>query len=601
MSQAASNTAVTGEHSHRKIWETDTEVDMAPRRGTPHILAVARGDEPADLLLTGGLVFSPGTREWLREDLAICDGVIAGWGRREAREVVDVDGAALTPGFIDAHMHLESTKLWVDEFVRAVLPRGTTAVAADPHELANVFGVRGVAALAAAAAGLPFTFGICASSCVPASPFESPGAQVHAADVRELLIEHGAIGVAEVMNFPGVVAGDADLLAKIAAAGERRVDGHAPGLSGAALDAYLAAGVESDHECTMLEEAEEKRRKGMWIFIRQGSASRNLADLIPTVLRHGTERITLCSDDREPDTILADGHVNDCVRLAVACGVRVEDALVLATSNPAQYHNFHHLGWLAPGYQADVLCFDSLDQIEPALVYQAGRLVAAHGLAVPGAVPDSPAPAWMTGSVHFDRVPTAADFALTPPAGGQARVIGISQDTLTTRHLVMDVTDPAAGVATIAVAERHLRTGRIGLGYVQGFGLSRGAIASTVAHDAHNCMVVGTQGPDGAAEMAVAVARLAEIGGGQVAVLGGRVIAEVPLPIAGLMSDQPAAAVASAVEHLERIAAAELSVTIGAPFMHLSFLGLSVIPELRITDLGLVDVDKFALTALSPG
>src|SRR5215469_13154851 len=363
---------------------------MPPRRGTPHLLAVARGDEPADLLLTGGKIFVPGTREWLREDLAIADGMIAGWGPREAREVVDVSGAALTPGFIDAHMHLESTSLWVDEFVRAVLPSGTTAVAADPHELANVFGVRGVAALADAASFLPFTFGICASSCVPASPFESPGAEVHAAEVRELLLEYGAIGVAEVMNYPGVVAGDAELLAKIAAAGDRRVDGHAPGLSGPSLDAYLAAGIESDHECTMLAEAEEKRRKGMWIFVRQGSASKNVADLIPTVLRHGTERIALCSDDREPDTILSDGHVNDCVRLAVACGVPVEDALVLATANPAQYHNFDHLGWLAPGYQADVLCFDSLDRMEPASVYQAGRLVAAGGQIVPGAVPDSP-------------------------------------------------------------------------------------------------------------------------------------------------------------------------------------------------------------------
>ena len=202
-----------------------------------------------------------------------------------------------------------------------------------------MFGVRGVAALAQAAAGLPFTFGICASSCVPASPFESPGAEVHAAELSELLTVHGALGVAEVMNFPGVVAGDAELLAKIAAAGDRRVDGHAPGLSGPALDAYLAAGVESDHECTLLAEAEEKRRKGMWIFVRQGSASKNVVDLIPTVLRHGTERIALCSDDREPDTIINDGHVNDCVRLAVSCGVRVEDALVLATSNPAQYHN----------------------------------------------------------------------------------------------------------------------------------------------------------------------------------------------------------------------------------------------------------------------
>lgn len=574
---------------------------MPPRRGTSRVLAVARGDEPADLLLTGGRVFVPGTREWISTDLAVADGVIAGWGPRVAKDTVDVAGAALTPGFIDAHMHLESTKLWVDEFVRAVLPHGTTAVAADPHELANVFGVRGVAALADAAAGLPFTFGICASSCVPASPFESPGAEVHPAELRQLLAQQGALGVAEVMNYPGVVAGDEELLAKIAAAGERRVDGHAPGLSGPALDAYLAAGIESDHECTMLDEAAEKRRKGMWIFIRQGSASRNLADLIPTVLSHGTERIALCSDDREPDTIISEGHVDDCVRLAVSLGVPVEDALVLATSNPAQYHQLDHLGWLAPGYQADILCFDSLERLRPARVYQAGRLVAENGKVLPGAVPTAPAPDWMRGSVHLAGLPGPEAFQLEPPPGGLARVIGVDQDTLTTRHLILDVTDPAAAVARIAVAERHRQTGRIGLGYVHGFGLTRGAIASTVAHDAHNCMIVGAAGPSGPAEMAVAIARLAELGGGQVAVLDGRVIAEVELPIGGLMSDQPAVSVAASVEVLERAVADALGVSIGAPFMQLSFLGLSVIPQLRITDLGLVDVEKFELTGVAPG
>src|SRR3984957_20029319 len=260
---------------------------MARAPSSPHVLAVARGDEPADLLLRRGRVLSPSTREWVTTDLAIADGVVAGWGPREAIDVIDLDGAAVTAGLVDAHMHLESSKLWVDEFVRTVLPLGTTAVAADPHEVANVFGIPGVAALIAAARRLPFTFGVCASSCVPASPFESPGAELFAADVATLLEEHSALGVAEVMNFPGVIAGDPEMLARIATAGSRRVDGHAPGLSGAQLDAYLAAGIESDHECTELEEAEEKRRKGMWIFIRQGSASQNLRDLIPTVLAHG--------------------------------------------------------------------------------------------------------------------------------------------------------------------------------------------------------------------------------------------------------------------------------------------------------------------------
>ncbi|MGO8875054.1 MAG: adenine deaminase [Acidimicrobiales bacterium] len=562
---------------------------------------MARGDAPADLLLRGGRVFVPTTREWIVTDLAVYGGVIAGWGPREALEVVDVTGCSLTPAFIDAHMHLESTKLWVDEFVRTVLPHGTTAVAADPHEIANVFGVPGVVALAEAAAGLPFTFGICASSCVPASHFESPAAELGPTDLASLLDEHGAIGLAEVMNFPGVVNGDPEMLAKIATAGNRRVDGHAPGLSGRQLDAYLAAGVESDHECTELEEAEEKRRKAMWIFIREGSASRNLKALIPTVVRHGTDRVALCTDDREPDTILRSGHMNDCVRLAVSCGVGLEDALVLATSNPADYHHFDHLGNLAPGYQADVLCFEDFAHFEPARVFHSGRLVAVDGLVVPGTVPARPAPAFMRTSIHLDPPPTASDLDRLPPDGGRARVIGVEENSLTTRQLVLDVTDPAAGVARIGVVERHHQTGRIGLGYVHGFGLTRGAIASTVAHDAHNCMVVGAIDATGPADMAAAVARLAEIGGGQVAVLNGEVLAEVALPIGGLMSDRDAASVAAEVGRLAATASNALHIRIKAPFMQLSFLGLSVLPELRITDRGMVDVMTFSLVDVAAG
>ncbi|MGO9559609.1 MAG: adenine deaminase [Acidimicrobiales bacterium] len=568
---------------------------MARPRGNAELLAVARGDRPADLLLTGGRVFLPGTREWLETELAVYRGSIVGFGPREAIEVVDVSGCSLTPGFIDSHMHLESTKLWVDEFVRVVLAHGTTAVAADPHEIANVFGVRGVAALAAAAAKLPFLFGISASSCVPASHFESPGFELGPIEVASLFEQCGAIGLAEVMNFPGVVSGDPETLAKIADAGNRPVDGHAPGLTGRDLDAYLAAGIESDHECTTLEEAEERRRKGMWVFIREGSASRNLAALVPTVLLHGTERVTLCTDDRETDTVLSEGHVNDCVRLAVAAGVSVEDALVLVTSNPAAYHGFNHLGWLAPGYQADICCFEDLPSFEPSRVWQAGRLVARDGKILPGAVPDQPAPDFMRASVHLHEPPPASALDRPVPPGGRARVIGIEARSLTTEDLVLDVSAPGSGVARIGVVERHRETGRIGLGYVRGFGLEVGAIGSTVAHDAHNCMVVGAIGPEGPSDMAAAVARLAELGGGQVAVLGGKVLAEVPLPIGGLMSDLRADEIASQVANLATVAREALGVTIDAPFMQLSFLGLSVIPALRITDKGLVDVNSFSL------
>jgi adenine deaminase len=532
-------------------------------------------------------------------DLAIADGVVAGWGPRDALAEIALEGAAVTSGFVDAHMHLESTKLWIDEFVRTVLPLGTTAVAADPHEVANVLGIPGVAALVAAARHLPFTFGVCASSCVPASPFESPGAELFAADVATLLDEYSAIGVAEVMNFPGVIAADPEMLARIATAGRRRVDGHAPGLRGALLDAYLAAGVESDHECTELEEAEEKRRKGMWVFIRQGSASQNLRDLIPMVLAHGTDHVALCSDDREPDTLLEEGHLDDCLRLAVGAGVSEVDALIMATLNPAEYHGFTELGSLGPGFQADILCFDTLSGFRPSRVFQRGRLVAQDGVVLPGAVASHPAPEFMRRSVHLHTPPPAEAFEYGVRPGVRVRTIGIRDGSLTTSSLVSDPSDPNAAVARLAVVERHRETGRIGLGWVRGFGLTRGALASTVGHDAHNCMAVGSASVHGPVAMAAAVARLARIGGGQVAVDdAGRVLAELPLPIGGLMSDQPARVVAEGLHRLVE-AARSLGTTIHAPFMHMSFLGLSVLPELRLTDKGLVDVEKFELVPVA--
>jgi adenine deaminase len=569
---------------------------MARPPASSRVLAVARGDEPADLLITGGRVFADATREWIDTSLAIADGVIAGWGEREAAEVVDVSGAALTPGFVDAHMHLESTKLWIDEFVATVLPVGTTAVAADPHELANVLGVPGILALIEAARPLPFTFAVYASSCVPASPFESAGAELGAADIAELIDRHGALGVAEVMNFPGVIGGDDEMLARIAAAGGRRVDGHSPGVTGRALDAYIAAGVESDHESTRLAEAQEKRRKGMWVFLRQGSASQNLVALAPTVVAHGTDLAAFCTDDREPDTLRRLGHVNDCARLAVSSGISETDAILLASTNPARYHALDHLGSLGPGHQADLLAFGTLATWAPDRVWRAGRLVAADGEIVPGAVPAAPPPALLRDTVHVGTLPDADALVLPARFGSQVRAVGVESHSLTTSHRVLEV-ESDADLAHAAVVERHRATGRIGRGFVTGFGLARGAIASTVAHDAHNIVVVGASGED----MATAVARLAEIGGGQVAVLDGQLLAEVPLPLAGLMSDRPAAEVCDQIAVLGTAAAERLGVTVEEPFMQLSFIALSVIPELRLTDGGLVDVNRFAYVPVQVG
>jgi adenine deaminase len=563
-----------------------------------HALAAARGDVPADILLKGGRVLSPATREWVTTDLAIADGVVVGWGERDAHEVINVDGASLVAGFVDAHMHLESSKLWVDEYVKAVLPNGTTAVAADPHEIANVAGLEGIRALVDAAEKMPFTFGVAASSCVPASPFESAGAAFSAADVKTIIDELGAIGVAEVMNYPAVINGDPMFRDIIASAGWRKVDGHAPGLRGRALDAYLSAGIESDHECFALDEAHEKRQKGMWVFLRQGSVCQDLLELLPTVLSHGPMCTAFCSDDREPDLLRDEGHINHCLRLAVEGGLNEIDALIVASFLPAMYHNFFHLGQLGPGYQADVAVFDTLQGFKPALVLQRGKVVARNGVIEPGAVPVLEAPQSLYNRVRLHHVPTEAELTIEEPANGKARVIGVTSKTVRTKSLILDVSDEANDIARIAVVERHKATGRIGLAYVSGYGIQRGAIASTVAHDAHNIMVVGARDASGPGDMSVAIARVAEMGGGQVVVVDGKVVAEVALPIAGLMSPKPLLEVAAEIDRVVE-AARELGITLDAPFMALSFLGLSVIPDLRITDLGLIDVNEFAVVPVS--
>ena len=561
-------------------------------------IAVARGDEPADLVLSGGRVLSVFTGELLEADVAICGAYVAGVGSGyEGRERVDVSDMILLPGFIDGHMHLESTKLTVDQFARATLPWGTTTVVLDPHEIANVFGLDGVRAMLDSAHDVPLDVYVMVSSCVPASPFESNGATVTAEDIARFLAEEpNAIGLAEMMDFPGVVAGSDDAVAKLLAAAGRHVDGHAPGLSGRPLNAYLAAGVRSDHECTTYEEALEKRRLGMWIMIREGSAARNLEALLPLVLEHGPTNCLLCTDDREPHHLLDEGHINDVVRKAVALGCPAADAVVMGTLNAARYHRLHEHGAVAPGYLADIVAVPDLISFRPAKVWKRGRLVAQDGSA--GDIPRPTPPDWMRGSVHLLEL-SANDFAVA--ASGRVRVIGVEPHTIVTRSLVdeprrregLALADPERDLAKLAVIERHRRTGRIGLGFVRGFGLRRGALASSQAHDAHNLVVIGVDDD----EMAAAANRLREIGGGQVAVLNGAVVGEVPCPIGGLLSDLRAEEVAERVRSMEK-ATEELGVTLPSPFMTMSFLALSVVPELKLTDRGLVDVGRFELVPL---
>jgi adenine deaminase len=554
-------------------------------------LAVARGDEPADLVVRGGRVFSVFTREWLETDVAVVDGHVAGLGDYEGSEELDAADRYVVPGFVDAHMHLETTKLLVDEFAQLVLPLGTTTVVVDPHEIANVLGTDGVHWLLDVCGDLPLDVYFMASSCVPASSFESPRRPFSPGDLEGLLRRRRVIGLAEMMNFPGVISGDQHELAKLALPGARHVDGHAPGVVGKALNAYAAAGIYSDHEAFTIEEGRERLRAGMWLLIREASAARNLQALIPLASEFGPARIAFCTDDREPEHIADDGHINTMVRDAVAAGIPPEDALTMATLNPATWHGLDHLGAIAPGYQADLLLLPDLKSFVPETVLKRGSEV--------GKIERVEVPEWVKHTVRIRHV-AASDFAI-PWDGGKARVIGVIPDQIVTEGLVEEptvvdgqaVASSTRDLAKIAVVERHLGTGRHAVGLVRGFGLRSGALASTFSHDAHNIVVVGMDDQD----MARAIGRLTEIGGGVVVVEDRGVRAELALPIAGIISDAPLAKVVEASRGCID-AAAKLGCTLPSPFQTMAFLALSVIPSLKITDHGLVDVDRFELVPL---
>jgi len=559
--------------------------------GLQRRLAVARGDERADLVVRGGKVLSVFTREWLDADVAIADGVIAGIGSYEGEASLDASGSYVVPGFIDAHLHLETPKLMVDEFARLVLPMGTTTVVADPHEIANVLGVDGVHWLLDATSGLQLDVYFMASSCVPASPFESPRRPLGPGDLESLMRRRRVLGLAEMMNFPGVISGAASEIEKLGLEGAAHVDGHAPGVLGADLQAYVAAGIRSDHEALTVEEGRERLRAGMWLLIREASMARNLLALLPLVEEYGPWHIAFCTDDRDPDDIADSGHINGMVREAVAAGIAPEDAVLMASYHPAVWHGLSRHGALAPGYVADLLVLPDLVSFQPTTVLKRGR-----------PIEDTPRveiPEWVRQSVRVAPI-SPTDFAI-PWSGGTARAIGLIEDQVVTESLEREpvvegghaVASAERDLAKIAVVERHLATGRVGLGFVSGSGLERGALASTVAHDAHNIVVVGMTDRD----MAFAVERLVAIGGGIVAVEGLRVLAECPLPIAGLLADAPLAQVVAWSRACNE-AAHGLGWTGATPFLTLSFLGLSVIPHLKITDRGLVDVDRFELVPL---
>ncbi|HVA89895.1 MAG TPA: adenine deaminase [Chloroflexota bacterium] len=566
------------------------------------LIRVARGEEPADLLLEGAEIVNVLSGEIYPADVAIHQGWIVGLGDRyEAKSRVDMRGLTLLPGLIEGHIHIESTMLSVPEFARAVLARGTTTAIVDPHELANVLGLEGIRMVLRWARQVPLEIHVQLPSCVPASPFETAGAVLDAAALRVLVGEAGILGLGELMNFPGALAGDPDLLAKAGLFGpDGHVDGHAPGVRGRDLSAYVVAGPRTDHESVSEAEAEEKLRKGMWLLVREGSTERNLHELLPLIRRLRPARAAFCSDDITPNHLLREGHLDAILRQSVAGGLDPITAVRMATIQTAQCFGLPRRGAIAPGYAADLVAVDDLHHFRAAYVYKMGRLVARDGqVMTPLPVPDT------AGSDHTVYLPPLNRHAFRLRGHeGDARVIGIIPGQIVTEDLLLPaphrdgelVADPERDIAKLAVIERHGGGGRIGIGLVRGLGLRAGALASTVAHDAHNVVVAGMNDED----MIFAAQHLGHTGGGVVVVAGGEVRAELPLPIAGLLSPLPIAEIAARLDALDEMARA-LGSTLAHPLMTLSFLALSVIPALKLTDQGLVDVERFALALIQDG
>lgn len=587
------------------------------------IIKAARGLIPCDLLLRGGKYLNVFTRRFVTGDLAIYQGMIVGIGERPAHKVVDITGKYIVPGFIDGHVHLESSMLTPDQYAAAVIPRGTTGVVADPHEYANVAGLEAIKYLERAAEILPLDIYIDVPSCVPATDMEHAGASLSAADIALVKNLPHVIGLGEMMNYPGLLYGDQSVYDKLEAWGKDaknpHVDGHAPGLSGYDLQAYVAAGIATDHECTSLAEAKEKLSLGMRIMIREGSVARDLEALAPLVegpvFDRVLDRLLLITDDREPEDLQADGHMDYLCRKAIQRGVYPAAAFIMASWGVAQCFNLPKVGALAPGYRANLAVLETADEsfsqgFQVKQVYRDGLLLAQDGRCLLD-MPAVPLGKMAGNSINLAEV-TLDKLKVKTKAPGKHKVhvIGVTAGSIVSRHLkeTMEAqvyqhdgiseyeikADPHRDLLKVAVLERHQALGHIGLGFVHGFGLKGGAIASTVAHDSHNLVVVG----DNDADMLVCIEEIKRLGGGLIVVSGGQVKAAMALPVCGLVSNQSLTKVATSIANLYQ-EADKLGSKLKRPFMSLAFMTLPVIPQLKLSDLGLVDVELFKFIDLA--
>ncbi len=574
----------------RRILQIDVKDDVMADLETR--IAQGRGDAPADLVLRGGQVFDLMTGEMLQGDVAICGDTIVGiMGSYEGVEVVDVTGLTLVPGFIDTHLHIESSLVTPFEFDRCVTPRGVTTAICDPHEIANVIGAAGVQYFQAASERCLMDIRVQLSSCVPSTHMETAGAELTAQDIKGLMGHRSQIGLAEFMNYPGVIHRDPAAMAKIALFEGGHIDGHCPLLSGKDLNAYIAAGIRTEHEATSVEEAREKLRKGMRVLIREGSVSKDLEALAPLLTPLTSPYLCLCTDDRNPLDIAEHGHLDYMIRRLIELGVEPVAAYRAASLSAAEAFGLKDRGMIAPGKRADIVAINSLAGCHAQIVWAAGRRVTEEAFAAR----DIMEPVGRR-SVHAPHL-EAASFR-TRANREQTDVIGIREGQILTDHLLEDIPivagdkapDVTRDLIRITIIERHGKNGNIASGFVRGFGLKAGAIASTVCHDHHNIACVGVNYDD----MALAANRLSQIEGGFVVVKDGEVLAELPLPVAGLMSLNCFEDVRDSLTALRR-AAKSLGVTLEEPFLQLAFLALPVIPALKITDRGMVDVTKFEI------
>ncbi|MDP8941431.1 MAG: adenine deaminase [Thermoproteota archaeon] len=587
--------------------------------GLERKIKLAKGQEKVDLLVKNAKIVNVFSGEIHKADVAIADGIFVGFGGEGEEEyntknLYDAQGRYMSPGLIDGHIHIESTFLSPREFCNVVAPHGTSAVICDPHEIANVLGLKGIDYLIQSSLGLPVKFYFMMPSCVPATHMETSGAAILDKDITEYVDRYPelVIGLAEMMNYPGVIDEDKEILSKLIAVGSRPKDGHAPLLSGKSLTAYIVAGMGSDHECTNLKEAIEKLRKGMHIMIRQGTHEKNLQDLIALVNDFNSFAVSLVSDDRDPIDLKKNGHLDYLVRTAISFGLPPIRAIQMASINTARYFGLKNIGAIGPGFKADFILLDDLESFRISEVFLGGnRIDSRYANRIKNEADsvlsnnNSSSSSFLQNTMYIKSINDSNMFVIPTNSTTSSRlqVIGVIPGQIITQKRIIPakldkkygaVADAQRDLAKLAVIERHHRTGNIGLGFVQGLGLERGAIASSVAHDSHNIVVAGMNDND----MSIAVRYITSIGGGLAVAENGYITAGLPLPIAGLMSNQSIESVISNLTALNQACLKLGNNVIKDLFMLLSFLSLSVIPSLKLTDKGLVDVDKFRFTSL---